>query len=138
MKTIKRILIILGVLLILAGGVFFLQGMNVITVRSFMRNNPDWVLYGGAMVVVGVVLLAIVNRFRFPLKAISRVGAILLTILGILVVLAGLVWFLQGINVLPGSRMTGQIQWAINGGIAMVVGGVMIAIANRKRFRRRR
>jgi hypothetical protein len=48
---------------------------------------------------------------------------ILLSIIGVLVALAGLVWFLQGINLLPGSYMTGDPQWAINGAIAMVIGG---------------
>lgn len=134
---IKNIVVILAVLLILAGGAFFLQGLNIITVPSFMRGNRDWVLYGGGMVIVGVVLLFFANRFRIP-KAVKRVTALVVTIVGILVVLAGLVWFLQGINILPGSRMTGQIQWAINGGIAIVVGVVMIAIANWKRLRRGR
>jgi hypothetical protein len=39
-----------------------------------------------------------------------------------LLLLAGVIWFLQGINVLPGSFMTGQIQWAIYGGIAVAAG----------------
>ena len=47
---------------------------------------------------------------------------ILLITLGVLVFLSGGVWFLQGINILPGSYMTGQLQWAINGGIAIVIG----------------
>jgi len=46
---------------------------------------------------------------------------ILITI-GALFFLAGGVWFLQGINILPGSFMTGKIQWAVNGIIAMVIG----------------
>jgi len=58
---------------------------------------------------------------------------IILSILGILFILAGGVWFLQGINVLPGSFMTGQIQWAINGAIAVVVGIVLLVFANRRR-----
>lgn len=45
-----------------------------------------------------------------------------LTIIGILLFLIGLVFFLQGINILPGSYMTGDPQWAINGGIMMLVG----------------
>jgi hypothetical protein len=49
----------------------------------------------------------------------------LLSIIGVLVALAGLVWFLQGINLLPGSYMTGDPQWAINGAIAMVIGGAL-------------
>ena len=36
-------------------------------------------------------------------------------IIAVLLILMGGVWFLQGINVLPGSFMTGQIQWAIYG-----------------------
>lgn len=57
----------------------------------------------------------------------------LLNIFAVLLFLAGLVWFLQGINILPGSFMTGQTQWAINGAIAMAVGAVMLFFANRKK-----
>lgn len=55
------------------------------------------------------------------------------TVLGVLVILAGFVWFLQGINVLPGSFMTGQPQWAVYGGIAILVGAALIFFANRRR-----
>lgn len=41
-----------------------------------------------------------------------------LNITGGLLVFFGAIWFLQGINVLPGSFMTGQIRWAVYGGIA--------------------
>ncbi len=44
-----------------------------------------------------------------------------LKVIAALVFLAGGIWFLQGINVLPGSFMTGDPQWAINGGIMMIV-----------------
>ena len=43
-------------------------------------------------------------------------------IVGSLLVLAGATCFLQGINVLPGSFMTGQIRWAVYGGIAVAAG----------------
>lgn len=40
----------------------------------------------------------------------------------------GSVWFLQGINILPGSFMTGQIRWAVYGAVAVVVGiGLLFA-----------
>lgn len=55
-----------------------------------------------------------------------------LRIFSILVFLAGLVWFLQGVNILPGSIMTGDPQWAINGGIAMVIGAGLFWFARRK------
>ena len=54
-----------------------------------------------------------------------------LTIIGILLFLIGLVFFLQGINILPGSYMTGDPQWAINGGIMMAVGVGMYLFAKR-------
>ena len=41
--------------------------------------------------------------------------------IAIMLFLAGLVFFLQGMNILPGSYMTGDPQWVINGGIMMVV-----------------
>lgn len=44
-----------------------------------------------------------------------------LNIIGIILILIGSTFFLQGINVLPGSYMTGDPQWAINGGIIMAV-----------------
>ncbi len=51
---------------------------------------------------------------------------IALNIAGVLLVLFGSIWFLQGINVLPGSFMTGQIQWAVYGGIAVIAGIVLL------------
>jgi hypothetical protein len=58
---------------------------------------------------------------------------ITLNIVAILLVLAGATWFLQGINVLPGSFMTGQIRWAVYGGIAVAVGIALLLHANRPR-----
>jgi hypothetical protein len=48
---------------------------------------------------------------------------LLLSIISGLIFLAGLVFFLQGVNILPDSYMTGDPQWAINGVIGMVIGG---------------
>ena len=58
---------------------------------------------------------------------------IALNIVGALLVLTGTVWFLQGINVLPGSFMTGQTRWAVRGGIATVAGIALLVSGNRKR-----
>jgi hypothetical protein len=58
---------------------------------------------------------------------------IILSIFGVLFILAGGTWFLQGINILPGSFMTGQIQWAIYGVIAVVVGVGLLVFANRRK-----
>ena len=51
-------------------------------------------------------------------------------IFGGLLVLMGIVWFLQGINILPGSFMSGQMKWAVNGAISFVIGAALIAFAN--------
>jgi hypothetical protein len=51
---------------------------------------------------------------------------IALNVVGAVLMLFGAVWFLQGINVLPGSFMTGQIQWAVYGGIAFVAGAMAV------------
>jgi hypothetical protein len=55
-----------------------------------------------------------------------------LKVIAILVILSGLICFLQGINVLPGSFMTGQIRWAVYGGIAVAVGIALLLAANRR------
>jgi len=52
---------------------------------------------------------------------------------GALCCLMGGVWFLQGVNVLPGSFMTGQTQWAVYGGIAFAVGFFVLYRSWRKR-----
>jgi hypothetical protein len=56
------------------------------------------------------------------------------TVVGILLILAGGVWFLQGINVIGGSMMTGQSQWSVYGSITFVIGVVLLLYANRKRI----
>ncbi len=58
---------------------------------------------------------------------------IFLNIIAVLLVLVGTGWFLQGINVLPGSIMSGQIQWAIYGGITFVAGIGLLVFANRRK-----
>jgi bacteriorhodopsin len=63
---------------------------------------------------------------------------IALNLLGVLMVLMGAIWFLQGINVLPGSFMTGQIRWAYYGSIAAIAGLVLIVAVNRSRHAVRR
>lgn len=55
----------------------------------------------------------------------------LMTIAGVLLVLMGVVWILQGINVLPGSFMTGQTKWAVYGTLTAVAGIVLIVLARR-------
>ncbi len=58
---------------------------------------------------------------------------IALNIFGGLLVVIGIIWILQGINILPGSFMTGQIKWAYNGAISAVIGATLLVMANRRK-----
>jgi hypothetical protein len=49
-------------------------------------------------------------------------GSWLYIVLGILLVLVGGVWTLQGLNVLGGSVMSGVTLWAIVGPIVLILG----------------
>jgi hypothetical protein len=57
---------------------------------------------------------------------------LVLTIAGALAVVIGVIWLLQGLNVLPGSFMTGQIQWAVYGAVVAVVGAGVVVWARRR------
>jgi hypothetical protein len=59
----------------------------------------------------------------------------LLRIIGVLIALAGIVWFLQGINLLPGSFMTGQTRWAVYGVVAIAVGVGLFILGGRRAVR---
>jgi len=56
-----------------------------------------------------------------------------LNVVGILLIVIGGIWILQGVNVLPGSFMTGQIQWAVYGALAVVAGLGALYAARRVR-----
>jgi hypothetical protein len=58
---------------------------------------------------------------------------IALNVSGVLCLLVGCVWILQGINILPGSFMTGQTKWAIYGGLLVLVGIGLLISANGRR-----
>jgi hypothetical protein len=63
---------------------------------------------------------------RRSMKFVLRVVAVLFIVIGI-------IWILQGINVLPGSFMTGHIEWTYRGGVAAVLGMVLLFVAGRRR-----
>lgn len=58
---------------------------------------------------------------------------ILLSLIGVIMICVGGIFFLQGINIIPGSFMTGQMQWAVYGGIILVGGVILLMSANRRR-----
>jgi hypothetical protein len=58
---------------------------------------------------------------------------IALNILGFIFLIVGGVWFLQGVNILPDSFMTGQTKWAVYGGILAIVGIALLFVAKGRR-----
>jgi hypothetical protein len=54
-------------------------------------------------------------------------------IVAAVLILLGAVWILQGLNILPGSFMTGHIQWAIYGALLAVIGIVLLLWARRRK-----
>lgn len=57
----------------------------------------------------------------------------ILMIVGAGLVLLGVVWILQGLNVLPGSFMTGQVFWAQAGLVTLLIGLGLLFVAVRRR-----
>ncbi len=52
-------------------------------------------------------------------------------VLGVLLVVVGLVWALQGFDVLGGSAMSGKTGWAVTGPIVAVVGLALLVLGGR-------
>ena len=58
MKAGKSI-IILGIIVLVSGIVFFLQGQSVVGPESsFMYSNPEWITNGQWIAITGILILA--------------------------------------------------------------------------------
>ena len=58
-----------------------------------------------------------------------------LNVVGILIVLIGVVWFLQGIGVILGSVMSNTTQWTVIGLICVVLGGGLLVYNFRRQVK---
>jgi hypothetical protein len=57
MKVAKPI-IILGIIVIVAGVIFHLQGQAIVGPESsFMYSNPEWITYGQQIAISGIVII---------------------------------------------------------------------------------
>jgi hypothetical protein len=56
-----------------------------------------------------------------------------LLVIGVLLVLTGILWTLQGLDVVSGSAMSGVTAWAIIGPIVGVVGLVLAIMGARRK-----
>ena len=61
---------------------------------------------------------------------------IALNVAAVLMMLMGGVWFLQGINVLPGSYMSGQTKWAVYGAVLLIAGIGLLSVGRRRQEKR--
>ncbi|HEY4954061.1 MAG TPA: hypothetical protein VII02_04170 [Gemmatimonadaceae bacterium] len=78
------------------------------------------------------MLLRLMPLTRSSLPFTYLLMRIVSNICGVLLLIVGCVWFLQGINVLPGSFMTGQTKWALYGGLSFVAGIGLLVRVNRR------
>lgn len=58
---VKTLLKISAILIAVSGGVWTLQGLNLLP-GTFMRGNPQWVINGIITMLVGAGLFWLVNR----------------------------------------------------------------------------
>ncbi len=65
----------------------------------------------------------------------SRAARIALVVVGALAVVTGGVWIGQGLNLIPGSSMTGDMTWFYIGLVVLAV-GVVLLLAGLRRSRR--
>jgi hypothetical protein len=64
-----------------------------------------------------------------------RLARLALNALGAFLLLLGLVWILQGTNILPGSFMTGEPLWAAAGAVVALGAISMLVVINVRRWR---
>ena len=72
---------------------------------------------------------------RARVRPVKRIWPFLIP--GVILSAVGLVWTLQGVNVLGGSAMSGSPLWATIGPIVLLIGLGLIAIAIANAVRRR-
>ncbi len=57
----------------------------------------------------------------------------LFVILGVIALLVGVVWILQGANIIMGSVMSGSTFWLAAGAVAAIVGAGLLIVGARPR-----
>ena len=54
-------------------------------------------------------------------------------IVGVILILIGIFWILQGTNIIPAGAMAGQGQWTVIGLVVGIVGVGLLVYVNRRR-----
>ncbi len=60
---------------------------------------------------------------------------VVLIVIGVLLLVAGVVWTLQGLNILGGSFMSGHTQYTVLGVVVLLIGLALVALGARRRAR---
>lgn len=56
----RKPLIITGVVVMIFGVIFHLQGQSVVGPESsFMYSNPDWITYGIQIAIIGIIIVIV-------------------------------------------------------------------------------
>ena len=61
-----------------------------------------------------------------------KILKLILAVVAVMSMIVGLIWVLQGVNVLPGSVMTGHVEWAYRGAGLAVLGAFLFWLSRRK------
>ncbi len=55
-----KILVIIGVVIVVLGLIFHLQGQSIVGPESsFMYSNPDWITYGIEISIIGMIIFGV-------------------------------------------------------------------------------
>jgi hypothetical protein len=125
MKYVKIVLGTVAAVAFLLGNIWILQGVNVLP-GSFMTGDIRWAYRGAGVAVVAAALLY--WTLRSPGVWRGVLGSV-----GVVFMLIGAIWILQGLNILLGSPMSGDIRWSYRGAIPVVIGLVLLIVARRNR-----
>ena len=123
MAGVRTVLGMLGALMLLAGGIWILQGLNVPGVlQSFMTSDITWTYRGVGFAAAGLIML--VWALRAPGAWRDVIGG-----LGALLAVLALIWILRDVGVLPGPN--GRMETPVRGIVVFVIGAVLIFIGAR-------
>ncbi len=125
MKYAKIALGAISVIACLLGGVWILQGVNILP-GSFMTGDIRWAYRGAVIAIASAAVLYWVLRTPGIWRGVVAT-------VGVFIAFQGCVFFLQGVNVLPGSSMTGDTRWAYRGAVLVVIGIALFLLSRRNR-----
>jgi hypothetical protein len=121
MKFVKIGVGAIAVLACLLGCIWILQGVNILP-GSFMTGDIRWAYRGAVVAIVSGALLYWVLRTPGIWRGV-------VCTVGVFIAFQGCVFFLQGINILPGSSMTGDSRWAYRGAVLAAIGIALFLLA---------